>query len=59
MHKASNGIEEVPYGFLRSSVKFKVALTEKLTMLTVIENFWTVTLVKICRWLLNNAHSFK
>ena len=59
MHKAWSGIEEVPYSFSRSSVKF-----EGHTALKIVEfdPNWasrTVTPVWIHQWLRNDAQSLK
>ena len=59
MHKAWNDIEEVPYGFSRSSVQFQGHTGQKIAIFTRVENFRTVALVLIHRWPRNNAHSLK
>ena len=52
-------IEEVPYCFSRSSIKFKGHTGKKnRRFFTQIEHFWTVTPVWIHPWLWNDAQSF-
>ena len=55
MHKARSSIEEVPYCFLMSSVKFQGHTAKKILILTQIRRFRTVTAVSIHWWLLNDA----
>ena len=43
LHKAWSGIEEVPYRFWRSSVKFQGHMDKKSSILTQIRHFRTVT----------------
>ena len=57
MYKAWSNIEEVPYCFSRSSVKFEGHTGNKSSILTRIEGFRTVTLVWIHQWLWNDAQS--
>ena len=59
MHKAWSSIEEVPYCFSRSSVKFQGHTGQKSPIFTRIERFRTVTLVWIQWWLWNDAQSLK
>ena len=54
MHKAWCSMEDVPYCFLRSSIKFQGHMGQKnLPILTRIERFRTVTSVWIHRWIWN------
>ena len=57
MHKAWSSIEEVPYCFSRSSIKFQVHTGQKLPILTRIDCFRTGTPVWIHWWLGNDAQS--
>ena len=57
MHRARSNIEEVPYCFSRSFVKFQGHPDKKSPILTRIERFRTVNLVWIHRWLWHNAQS--
>ena len=57
MHKTWSSIEEVPYCFSRSSVKFQGHTALKITNLTQIWRFRTVTPVWIHWWIWNNAQS--
>ena len=59
MHKAWRSIEEVPYCFSRSFVKFQGHTGQKSPIFTRIEHFRTVTLVWIQWWLWNDAQSLK
>ena len=59
MHIAWCCLEEVPYCFSRSSVKFKVTRLSKSSNLTQIGHFRTVTQVWIHQWLRNDAQSLK
>ena len=59
MHKAWSGIEEVPYCFSRSSVKFQGHTALKIVDLTEIGCFRTLTPVWIPQWLWDDAQSFK
>ena len=58
MHKAWSSIEDAPYGFSMSSVKFDHTAA-KSSILTRIGRFRTVTPVWTHRWLWNGAQSFK
>ena len=57
MHKAWCGIDEVPYCFPRSSIKFQGHMGQKQTIFTGIERLWTVTPVWIHWWLSNDDQS--
>ena len=57
MHKAWSNIEEVPYLFSRSSVKFQGHTGQKIADLTQMERFRTVTPIWIHRWIWNDAQS--
>ena len=59
LHKAWSSIEEVPYCFWRSSIKFQGHTAKKSSILTKIGHFRTVTPVWIhwCLW--NAAQSLK
>ena len=57
MHRAYSNIEQVPYYFSRSSVKFQRHTAQKMTILTRIEAFRTVTSVLIRPWLWNHGQS--
>ena len=57
IHKAWCCLEEEPYCFSRSSVKFQGHKGQKLPILTRIERFRTVTPVWIHPWLWNDAQS--
>ena len=59
MHRAWCCLGEVPYCFLRSSVKFQGRTANKSSILTQIGRFWTVTPVWIHQWLWNDAQSLK
>ena len=59
MHKAWSSIEEVPYCFWRSSVKFQGHTAKKSSIETQIRGFRTVTPVRIHQWLWNDAKSLK
>ena len=52
-------LEEVPYCFSRSSVKFQGHTAQKSSIFTPIGGFRTVTPVWIHQWLRNDAQSFK
>ena len=54
IHKAWGSIEDVPYCFSRSSVKFQGHTGQKITILTQIDRFPTVW---VHRWLWNDAQS--
>ena len=58
MLKSWSSIEEVPYCFSRSSVKFQGHKGQMLLIFSRIERFWTVTPVLIHRWLWNELQSF-
>ena len=51
VHKAWNSIENVPFCFWRSSVKFKGHTAKKASISTQIRRFRTVTLVWMHQWL--------
>ena len=57
LHKAWSSIEEVPYCFSRSSIKFQGLGEKKLSILTQIRRFQTVTPVWIHIWWWNDAYS--
>ena len=58
MHKAWRRIEEVPYCFSRSSIKFQGHTQDKkLLILTRIVRFQTVNQVLIHQWIWNDAQS--
>ena len=57
LHKAWSSIEEVPYCFSRSSIKFQGLRKKKLSILTQIRRFQTVTPVWIHIWWWNDAYS--
>ena len=57
LHKACSGIEEVPFYFPRSSVKFQVHTGQKTLIFTQVLHFPTVTLVWLQWWLWNDAQS--
>ena len=59
MHKAWCYLEEVPYCFSRSSVKFQGHTAKKWSILTQSGRFRTVTPVSIYQWLWNDAQSLK
>ena len=59
MHKAWSSIEEVPYCFARSSVKFQNHTALKIVEFDPIGRFRTVTPVWIHQWVRNAAQSFK
>ena len=59
MHKAWSSIEEVPYCFSRSSLKFQGHTGKKSSISTQIGRFRTVTEVWIYRWHWNDAQSLK
>ena len=59
MHKAWSSLEEVPYCFARSSVKFQGCTALKSSNLTQIRPFRTVTPVWIHQWVWNAAQSLK
>ena len=59
MLKSWSSIEEVPYCFSRSSVKFQGHKGQISLILSGIECFRTVTPVWIHRWLWNNSQSLK
>ena len=61
IHQAWISTEEVPYWFSRSSVKLISRLhgTKKLSILTWIGRFRSVTPIWIYRWLWNDAQSLK
>ena len=59
MHKAWSSIEEVPYCFSRSSVKFQGHMEQKNIDFDQIGRFRTVTPVWIHQWLRNDAQSLK
>ena len=57
LHKAWSSIEEVPYCFPSSSIKFLGHRDNISPILTRIERFWTVNPVWIHQWLWNDAQS--
>ena len=57
LHKAWSSIEEAPYCFPRSSIKFKVTRDNISPISTRIERFWTVNPVWIHQWIWNDAQS--
>ena len=57
MAKAWSNIEEVPYCFSMSSVKFQGHTVQKTSILNQIGRFRTVTPVWILRWIWNDAQS--
>ena len=57
MHRAWGGIEEVPFCFSRSSIKFLGHTSRKSSILIQIGRFRTVTPVWIYWWLGNHAQS--
>ena len=57
MHKAWWCLEEVPYCFQGHPSNFKVTWLKKLSILTQIGHFWTVTQVWIHWWIWNDAQS--
>ena len=57
MHKVWSNIEDVPYCFSRSSVKFQDHTRQKSPILTRNGRFRTVTPVWIHPWLWNDAQS--
>ena len=58
MHKAWSSIKEVPYCFLQSHTSnCKVTKLKKLSNLTQIGRFWTVTPVWIHWWIWNDTQS--
>ena len=59
IHKAWNRIEEGPYCFSRSSVKFQGHMAKKSSNLTQIWRFRTVTPACIHQWLWNDEKSLK
>ena len=59
MHIAWCCLEEVPYYFSRSSVKFQGHTAKKSSILTQIGRFQTVTPVCIHQWLRNDTHKLK
>ena len=59
MHKAWSGMDEVPYCFSRSSVKFHSYTAQKAFILTQIGRLQTVTPIPIHQWLGNSAQSLK
>ena len=59
MHKAWSSIEDVPYCFSMSYVKYQGHTAKKSLILTRIEGFRTETSVWIHRWLWNDAQSLK
>ena len=59
MHTAESSIEEVPYCFSRSSVKFQGHTALKTANFTQIGRFRTVTPDWIHKWLRNDAQSLK
>ena len=59
MHKGWSNIEEVPYCFWRSSIKFEGHTAKKSSILTKIGRFRTVTPVWIHWWLWNDTQSLK
>ena len=59
MLKALSSIEEVPYCFSRSSIKFQGHTAQKIVKFDQIGGFRTVTPVWIHQWLQNDAQSFK
>ena len=58
MHKAWSSVEEVPYCFTRSSVKFQGHTAQKSSNLTHIGRFRTVTPVWIHQWLRNDVQTW-
>ena len=60
IHKAWCCLEEVPYCFSRSSIKFQGHMAKKKSsILTQVGRFRTVTPVWIHQWLWNDAQSLK
>ena len=59
IHKAWNGLEEVPSCFQGHLSIFKVTQEKKSLILTPFECFRTVALVWVHRWLWNDAQSLK
>ena len=59
MHEDWNSIEEMPHCVSRSSVKFQGHRARNYQFWPKIGIFWTVTLVRIHRWLLNDAQILK
>ena len=59
MHKAWSGLEEEPYCFSRSSIKFHVHTGQKWTILIQIDLFRALTQIWIHIWLQNDAESLK
>ena len=58
MHKAWCSIEEVPCCFPKSSIKFQGYMEQKkITNLTWIGRFWTVTPIWIHRWIWHDVQS--
>ena len=55
MHTTRSSIENVPYGFPRSSVKYQGPMNRKPMLLTQIQCLRTVNLVQIHRLLRNDA----
>ena len=56
LHKAWSSIEEVPYCFPKSSIKFQGHM-DISPISTQIERFWTVNPVWIHQWIWNDAQS--
>ena len=59
IHKAWSSIEEVPYIFQGHLSHFKVTRLKRLSILTHIGRFRTVTPVGIHQWLRNDAQSLE
>ena len=59
MHKAWCCLEELPFCFSRSSVKFQGHTAKKASSLTNVWRFQTVTSVWIQQWLWNDAQRLK
>ena len=59
MHKASCIIEDVPYCFPRSSVKFEGHTAQKTLILTQIGRFRTISPIWIHQWVRNDAQGLK
>ena len=57
MHKALNSMEEVPYNFLRSSVKFQGHTGQKIVDFDPNWAFADCYLIWIYRWIWDDAQS--
>ena len=58
IYKAWSNFKKVPCCFVRLSIEFQ-RHTEKMSILTRIEYFWTVPPIRIDRWLRNDPQSWK